>query len=832
MSSFHKTGSLGAIRLTILDTRRYMKEKELRLALVCYGGVSLAVYMHGVTKEFQKLVRASCFYHRLPDPADRQDKTYNDINDDPDRETDTEVVYFDLLKEVGQELDLRVFIDVIAGASAGGINGVMLARALAHDLPLDAHREMWLEKADITALMDEKAIAGKWSKVFLRPFFWDINERWLRRIAPDFEMREKLSTFLRSRWFKPPFSGQLMSNMLMDACQAMGVPQSRSASLLPLGHKLDLFVSVTDFYGFEQTIPLHDPPVVSEREHRHILKFQYFRHSDGEIASDFDMSHVPGLVFAARATSSFPGAFPPVQINEIDRVLNERGEDWPHREDFIARKFKTMIDLGHNPLTSSFVDGSVLNNKPFAEAVAALADRPAYREVDRRVIYIDPDPEGAGPDHGGTLPGFLQTIIASLSDIPRNEPVRDELAEINVIGQQVHLYQEVVKATRPHIQLAVEKILDGDVPTHPTAHQLAQLREKANTHSAKDAGYAYDGYIQIKVLSVLNWLADILGDLAPQVAHPSHRFALTKSLENWAREKNIFPVELNAEGTPGEKPNWITFLKRFDVNFRLRRLRFVIRRLNELYVDQPHGDTQFDSKGLDEFKTVLYGSLERLQRRRSCAFFAESLHQMAGQMLAHTEGNVSFEQLDPLLTAIRGELSLIDVDTLLDDDFSILSVNFLPEDIRRDLTLAYLSFPFFDVLTFPLLKWQQLDDIDTVLVARISPLDASALQTDGQIATLRGRELGHFGAFFSKKAREHDYLWGRLHAAERLVDFVTDVASSSLQNVTINTELVKSRLFRAILQNEATHLTRSNALLRELGAKTDALFAGLTSDTD
>lgn len=28
-----------------------MRQKELRLALVCYGGVSLAVYMHGVTKE-------------------------------------------------------------------------------------------------------------------------------------------------------------------------------------------------------------------------------------------------------------------------------------------------------------------------------------------------------------------------------------------------------------------------------------------------------------------------------------------------------------------------------------------------------------------------------------------------------------------------------------------------------------------------------------------------------------------------------------------------------------------------------------------------------------
>ncbi len=33
--------------------------KELRLGLVCYGGSSLAIYMHGVTKEVQRLVKGS-----------------------------------------------------------------------------------------------------------------------------------------------------------------------------------------------------------------------------------------------------------------------------------------------------------------------------------------------------------------------------------------------------------------------------------------------------------------------------------------------------------------------------------------------------------------------------------------------------------------------------------------------------------------------------------------------------------------------------------------------------------------------------------------------------
>ena len=36
-----------------------MRQKELRIALICYGGISLAVYMHGVTKEVWRATRAS-----------------------------------------------------------------------------------------------------------------------------------------------------------------------------------------------------------------------------------------------------------------------------------------------------------------------------------------------------------------------------------------------------------------------------------------------------------------------------------------------------------------------------------------------------------------------------------------------------------------------------------------------------------------------------------------------------------------------------------------------------------------------------------------------------
>ena len=44
-----------------------MREKELRIALVCFGGVSLAVYMHGISKEILKLIRASAALHSIKD---------------------------------------------------------------------------------------------------------------------------------------------------------------------------------------------------------------------------------------------------------------------------------------------------------------------------------------------------------------------------------------------------------------------------------------------------------------------------------------------------------------------------------------------------------------------------------------------------------------------------------------------------------------------------------------------------------------------------------------------------------------------------------------------
>ncbi len=104
-----------------------VQDAELRLALVCYGGVSLAVYMHGVTKELQSLIRAARAF---------EDKTPKRLTDS--HAIGTEPAYFAALQDlattkgVRKGTNFRVSIDIIGGTSAGGINGIALSKGLAH----------------------------------------------------------------------------------------------------------------------------------------------------------------------------------------------------------------------------------------------------------------------------------------------------------------------------------------------------------------------------------------------------------------------------------------------------------------------------------------------------------------------------------------------------------------------------------------------------------------------------------------------------------------------------------------------------------------------------
>src|SRR5438270_1864540 len=336
------------------------------------------------------------------------------------------------------------------------------------------------------------------TKEILKPFLWAVARTGSFRAVTDMEVRRKLSLFVRSRWFKPPLDGRVMARLMYDAVVSMGAAKSSRASLLPSGQSLDLFVTLTDYYGYQQLVQIHDPPLIYERDHHHVLHFTYRRHSNGEVESDFDLDNAPGLAFAARATSSFPGAFPPARIVEMNEVVAQRRGSWPRRAEFIAKSFPNHLRAGIDPATVSFLDGSVLNNRPFQEAIAAIYGRPAFREVDRRLVYIDPHPTPALLPRQQASPGFFGTLRGALSDIPRSQPVIDELTRVLEFNDQVRRLRAIVDSARPQIDQLVSNVVTTTFDRPIASAQLRAWREQVNSHVARDAGFAYQAYVRLK----------------------------------------------------------------------------------------------------------------------------------------------------------------------------------------------------------------------------------------------------------------------------------------------------------------------------------------------
>lgn len=811
-----------------------MHEKELRLALVCYGGVSLAIYMSGVTTEVLKVVRASRAYHCVIDPKERRGKVYDDVADISAYETDTERLYFELLQSLAPQLELRVVVDIISGASAGGINGILLARALAHDLSLDGHRKMWLERADVTQLMEPDTIADKWSKFYLYPFFWAMNSRRLRVMVPNPETRHKLSVFVRSRWFKPPFSGKHMLDFMLDAAGDMERKQVQTGkhgemsahTLMPPGLSLDLFVSLTDFYGRHQEIRLHDPERIVEREHRTSFNFSYVRRGSAIYASNFDDGNVPGLAFAARATSSFPGAFPPAQLADLDEALERRGQPWPDRSVFMANNFPVLQDNG-DPKSTSFIDGSVVNNKPFSAAIDALADRSAQREVDRRIVYIDPVPEDLSINRKEEVPGFFRTIFSSLSEIPRNEPINDELNWVNTHNRQSRRLHSIITSVKTEVDEIIDALLLEHQHDRPSVALVSSWRERVNVISRDRAGYTYTGYSHTKTYALLDRIAQLICELFMALGYSVTTSDLIDLLHDWGHRGNLLVNGDENNDTIAELatsdidlPALIGFLRDFDVDFRMRRLRFVISSLNETYQsDTARGSESFDPHQLNAMKRQLYTFIEHLKDRwKPDAYIDSTRSEIADLATAlGADGDTDIQEpLKALLKRLAGLMEMEDRD--FDYDLAMSDHIGAIEDrrIRQELFRAYIGFPFFDVLTLPLLQSMDVSGLEPIRVDRISPEDCSTIRQGGAEEILKGIGFSRFAAFFSRTDRENDYLWGRLNSAERLVDFIIDSARHSDVSPDIDITGFKKRLFLSIIEAERPHLKVSADLLDQL----------------
>jgi patatin-related protein len=815
-----------------------VREKELRIALVCFGGVSLAIYMHGISKEILKLVRASRTLHAIADRSWRAQASFFDLADRENPEYDTEEFYFELLRDIGRSVELRAVVDIIAGASAGGINGTMLARALSHDLPMGALRDLWIKNADVEVLLAPDARAGTWSKWFLKPFIWAATKTSSLRMIKDMEVRQKLSLFVRSRWFKPPLDGRVMAGLMYDAVTSMGAAKDPAASLLPTGQSLDLFVTLTDYYGYQQLIQIHDPPLIHEVDHHHVLHFSYRRRASGEVESDFTLDNAPGLAFAARATSSFPGAFPPARIVEMNEVLVARHASWPRRAEFIANGFPNHIRAGIDPTTASFLDGSVLNNRPFQEAISAIHGRPAYREVDRRLVYIDPHPAPPTARRAHNIPGFFATMRGALSDIPSSQPVTDELSRVIDFNEQVRRLRAIIDSARPQVSQLVAGVITASFDKAVSTHDLRAWREQVNSHVAHDAGFAYQAYVRLKLASVRAFGAQLIVKLRGVPAQSPLSRVVAEIIDAWAVRKGIVYERANSEAlefeaqTGEQLPPWVKYLLAFDVKYRERRLHFLIEGQNRLYqlIGQEHF-AGLDPFVVDRLKREFYGRLDSLRRRENLRFYSREVRDLVADIFpaAPSAGEIkhldsyakSFveqhsDKIDVLIEKLAFEIGLNASTREIDDLLASLDPAEWHPEARHEVLVNYLGFPFWDVLTFPITSARDIGELNEILIDRISPQDARALKGFDGIESLKGIGFGHFAAFLSRGYRENDYLLGRLHALDRLIDIVCDAAGTDAIKDRVDVLALKKRGFDRILDAEETHLTHSQDLIAAL----------------
>jgi patatin-related protein len=802
-----------------------MKEKELRLALVCYGGVSLVLYMHGVIKELLKLTRASKAYHSIADQERRQAETFASLNGPDGRERDTEEAYFSLLKVIGRKLDLRVIVDSVAGASAGGISGIILARALAHDLSIDHLRNMWFEEADVLRLLAPKQRARPWSKWLLYPVLWILFRLRILGLVTDREIRGKLSTFLRSRWFEPPFDGDRFLALLFDGMSAMKRSGAERSSLLPPGHALDLAVTVTDVFGYPRRLEINTPGEIHEREQGLLWSFRFCHWRDGTAASDLDDGNLPGLALAARATSSFPGVFPPAQLRDLDRMLERRRLSWPQRARFMTANFREYVRAGIDPDKTSFLDGSIVNDKPFSAAIKVIRDRAAFREVDRRIVYIDPDPERPPPPPDGRAPGFLQTLKAALSDIPSHEPVYGELARIASFNASIREMRAVLEAARPQIDLLVSEVIGDAGARTDGARAVRRWREAANALSAKQADYAYQVYARLKAGSVLEHLIGLACELTELDKDSPRRAVLAAAIRGWGTRRGVMPPQgmLTTAGSidDGSHPaSWIDFLLHFDIDFRRRRLSFVVRAINELYSRLAEPEFRgLEPRQIDDLKQRFQRPLSRLRMLSSGEFAYPSIRARLVALAAALDGSTDrpearnapadktlAERIDDIMGQLSDELDLKNIDHELDDIAGSSLAKSLPHAFRHEIVLHYVGFAFWDVLTFTLPEWRDIGEHGEIRVDRISPADAVSLRAGTANPTLKGADLRHFAGFLSRQLRESDYLWGRLDGAERLIDIICDAAGADFSLSPVEIRKIKNMAFHSILDAEEKFL--------------------------
>jgi hypothetical protein len=247
----------------------------------------------------------------------------------------------------------------------------------------------------------------------------------------------------------------------------------------------------------------------------------------------------------------------------------------------------------------------------------------------------------------------------------------------------------------------------------------------------------------------------------------------------------------------------------FGVVYKKRRLNFVLHEISDLYDATAAED-------LDLVKIQVHKLIDALSLYDNADFLSGRAVAMCRTLFApETPNRMDVDQFvadrDAELTALVRRLGIeCDLAGRNDDADTLLSsglVQNLEPRYRTAILTGYLGYFYWDVILHPAVTALALETgpIEEILVDRISPDDAPSLAPPGNPRVLLGGTFAGFGGFLNRATRENDYLWGRLHAVDRLFDILNSTLPSPIR-ATIDLHALKKAGFESVLAEEAGRL--------------------------
>lgn len=825
----------------VIRSPTFDPEREVRFALVMYGGVSLAIYMNGIAQELLRLVRASA------PVMTRENGQYKDgkaalLADSELRST--EQIYRRLAQMTGHAgswdpkrlasssadapIRSRFVVDIISGTSAGGINGVFLAKALAAGASLDKLAALWVDEGDIHKLLNDKESA------------FDKNGR-----------SELPTSLLNSR---------RMYSKLLDAFDAMDDDrQTRPPNdddlpqPVALAHEVDLFVTTTDIAGIPIALRLADGLVPEER-HRNVFHLQFSDDRKGKPCNDFTSELNPFLAFISRCTSSFPFAFEPMTLGDVDLALQRRGrrsdtkpgessatlwerffpaytgardgaggQNDPDALRVESRGAMPWLRHSEHAITNrAFGDGGYLDNKPFEYAIGALSSRRGQLPTERKLLYVEPSPEH--PELrvvADVRPNVVENVSAALS-LARHETIRGDLERVLERNRLVDRVNRIIRGIDEDLASRDESDRRAERPPHDSRlYPGLDLGDMITLH-----GIAYGGYHRLKVSALTDEIAEYVSRVAG-FNEKSDEFQAVRQIVGAWRSKRYSPYRDKATPVTGKPRQTESMLSlRYDLNYRIRRLQFLLTRIDTLVGAWSREDldamltrrglslaqddrvrAEFENR-LRELRNPLAKCLGRLRDLRFDLLSRDAkVNPLAGDVAklgigrselllilspADPEGRARAAEelierlgLEPRLDELaRGLAEVIEKETNRAAKECIALLPPPPIDVVSPtdgtavataiLRWYYSDYERYDQLIFPAFFSTDVgDEASPVDVLRVSPEDAGSLIDERSLGEARrklaGNTLMHFGAFLDRRWRWNDIMWGRLDGAERMI---------------------------------------------------------------